>query len=518
MIAGALLFLAIPVGVVLLVTLMSQIDYRWAGFFSAVFGYLLINLFFSFMALVGFEGWQRGYSSYLFEKKRMGSARFASLKEEQQYLKSVQKGGLYIGGGLYYNKSGHLLTCAGTRGGKGVNLIVPNLLPAVGAFAGSWVIVDPKGENAAISARVMAESGKKVVMLNPWGLLQNDLPAAASYNPLDILKHDRTNLSDDVEMIAESIVPMKADKDDHWDNRARSLISGLLLHLVTYEKPEKRHLGTLWEWLRLETDKWGDLLKEMLKNNDPIGGDIVRAAAFETTSQMDTGAEEFASILSTARKHTDIFKSPALREALQQTTGFSSAGLVDGNTAVYVIIPADRLKTHARWLRLVVSTLMRAVIRNPKNDVCFLLDEFYALGYLSEIETALGAYAGFNVHVWAVVQNLVQLNDMYGNNWQNFISSCSVRQFFNIADNFTADYVSSMLGQLSIPTFDAIGRVSGATGRNLVNADELRKRSGDMIYAIIDNMPPAELAKLPYFDMNGLKEGVHYDRNPYFKG
>src|SRR5271166_5979410 len=42
----------------------------------------------------------------------------------------------------------HVLTIAGSRAGKGVSLIIPNLL----FYPGSALVIDPKGENARITA------------------------------------------------------------------------------------------------------------------------------------------------------------------------------------------------------------------------------------------------------------------------------------------------------------------------------------------------------------------------------
>ena len=42
----------------------------------------------------------------------------------------------------------HVMTIAGSRAGKGVSLIVPNLL----LYEGSALVIDPKGENARITA------------------------------------------------------------------------------------------------------------------------------------------------------------------------------------------------------------------------------------------------------------------------------------------------------------------------------------------------------------------------------
>jgi len=474
----------------------SQILITWAA----------ANLVISLLVLWAFKAWQARIWNYFTEMNRYGSARFAFDNELDPYRPTK---GFYIGAGFYYDKPGHLLTVGSTRSGKGVSLIVPNLT-RMGAFSGSWVVVDPKGENAAVTARVQREMGRKVVILNPWNL--HDLGTSA-FNPLDLVQ-DGPNLPDDVGMIAEALVPKKANgQDDHWNSRARALITGLLTHLVSAPHlAERRHLGTLWAWLRTEQKEWDSLLQDMVKNEHEVAGAIVRASAWEALRLMTNAEKEFASILSTAQDCTDFLKSPNMRRDLATSSDFKPQDLTEGNVTVYVIIPADRLKTHDKWLRLVVGSLLRAVVRKPGKDVCFLLDEFYNLGYLSEIEVALGLYAGYGVHLWMITQNLIQLRDMYGHNWEAFMSSCSVRQFLTVNDTFTADYVSNMFGTKSVPTMGANGP-TGATPRALVLPDELRRSSGDTMHALLDQLPPARFKKLAYFDV--LKEGKDYDPNPY---
>lgn len=504
------------ISVILIGLFVEFLNWAWEDRFRQYPGIattaIILQVVIIITSFVLFARWRAGIANYISETQRHGTARFAFDQELQPY--TTQKG-FFIGGNCYYNKAGHLLTVAGTRGGKGVNLILPNLL-SPNLFNGSWVVIDPKGENAAVSARVQREAGRKVVMLNPWNMLNL---GSSTYNPLDLLKADRLNLADDVQMIAECIVPISVQKQasggnatEYFDNRARAYISGLLLHLMTAAPEEDRHLGTIWAWLRLDRDKWINLLADMIVNDDANAGDIVRATGHEIASLMKTSDREYASIMSSAQKWTDFIKSPAMRDTLKHGQEFKSSDLQDGNTTVYVIIPADRLKTHNQWLRLVVSALMRATVRNPKKDVCFLLDEFYALGYLSEIDIALGAYAGYGIHVWAILQNLVQLQELYGTNWENFLSSCSVRHFFNVADNTSAEYVSKMFGQTSIPKYDKMGQLDGATPRSLVNLDEMRRESGDKIYTVIDSLHPAVFLKWPYYQM-----GLPYDTNPYYK-
>ncbi|ACU63731.1 type IV secretory system conjugative DNA transfer family protein [Chitinophaga pinensis] len=472
-----------------------------------IYAFTGINIVLTVAVFLWFQRWRLKAAKYAADTKRHGTARFAKPEELQPY--EAPKG-FYIGQGTYYNKPGHLLSVAGTRGGKGVNLILQNLLmPHL--FKGSWVVIDPKGELLAISKSAQLAAGRKVVVLNPWQLLGLN---GVSYNPLDLLKNDWLNMADDVEMLAEAIIPADPDSENsHWSLRARTFISGLLLHLVTTAPEDERHLGTLWQWLRLENDKWIELLADMSLNNDPNAGEIVRATANEIISLMKMSDKEYGSVMSSAQKHTDFIKSPALREALKASTDFKAEDLASGNVTVYVCIPFDRLKSHNAWLRLVVISLMRSVIRNPKKDVCFLLDEAYAFGYHSEIDMALGAYAGFGIHVWSIFQTLVQIKKIYGDNWENFIANSSVRHFFNISDNFSAEYISTMFGQTSVPEYDEKGELKGATARPLVTNDELRRTSGEVIYSVIDQLSPAQIPKHPYYTMD-----LPADPNPYYKG
>src|ERR1022692_1624000 len=60
----------------------------------------------------------------------------------------------------------HMLTIAPTRSGKGVSLIIPNLLN----YAGAVLVIDPKGENAWITAAFRRKIlGQKTFIVDPWG-------------------------------------------------------------------------------------------------------------------------------------------------------------------------------------------------------------------------------------------------------------------------------------------------------------------------------------------------------------
>ncbi|EHQ29802.1 type IV secretory system conjugative DNA transfer family protein [Mucilaginibacter paludis] len=475
-----------------------------------ILGYLVINTTITLIVFGIFKLWQRRINSAIAEGNKFGSARFAH-NDELYTLRNDT--GFYIGNGHLFDDKGHILTVAGTRGGKGTNIIIPNLLGA-GKVQTSWVIIDPKAENTYITQKYQRSIGQQVIILNPWDLFGSDLGETQTYNPLDILKLDSPHLVDDVQVIAEMIVPIEAGSGDKfWTDSARTIVSGLLLHLVTSQPKDNQTLTTLWEWVRLVSDDWDKLIQDMGVCDVPVNGIIVKNAAHEILKLQSAGDDTFGGIIANVLQATDFLKSPALQQSLK--SGFKPETLADGKTTLYVIIPADKLRSHGRYLRLIVTSMMRAVIRQPKNRVTFLLDEFAALGYLPEIETALSTYAGYNVTVWPILQSLIQLKNLYKDNWETFIANCTIRQYFTINDNFSADYISKAIGETShtIVKKGNNGDEPETNKRALVTPDELRRESSKRIFMFINNLPPTYVDKLPYYEVTEWDDRA--DKNPY---
>ncbi len=131
-----------------------------------------------------------------------GSARFAT-KVERAPL-AMTPAGLLIGRDpdsgalLRYAGPAHLLTMAPTRTGKGVGTIIPNLL----TLERSILCIDPKGENAMITAKARNRFGR-VHILDPFGV--TGLPSSA-FNPLGRLDPEHPDAMEDANALAEALV------------------------------------------------------------------------------------------------------------------------------------------------------------------------------------------------------------------------------------------------------------------------------------------------------------------------
>lgn len=448
-----------------------------------------------------------------------GSARFATDKEIRK-AGLLNNGGLYLGQypdltneGLWYNGDGHLITVASSGSGKGVSAIIPNLL----TWEGSVICNDPKGENAAITAKRRREMGQEVHILNPWGLHNGppwNLPCSA-FNPLDWLDTTSEDVGDDAAMMANTLV--LRDKgtsgvEGHFADEAESLLTGLILYVAfTEHDPLRRNLVTVRRLLTQAPEDWADTLKAM--SRAPYADGLIASAANRFLSKSD---REGPAVLSTAQRHTNFLDMNRMRQVLS-SSDFDLADLKRKPMTIYLCLPFDQVGGQAsRWLRLMITLSLTALSRTkgPVNPgVLFLLDEFAALGPMRMAERAMAEGRGYGVRMWPILQDLNQLKDSYKDGWQTFIGNARAVQFFGTADVFTADYVSKMLGKTTVISSGTSGehQSTSETGRALLTPDEVMHLGADEELLFVRGVRPIKAQKIPYFASN-LNE--YADPNP----
>lgn len=364
-------------------------------------------------------------------------------------------GGLILGyrngRGIGCSDDRHVLTVAGSRGGKGVSLLVPNLL----MYDGSVLAIDPKGELARITARARREKGQKVIVLDPFG--ESSIPTG-SFNPLDELDPDSRHVKDDAGQIADALI-VGNERDPHWTDSARMLIKSLILY--TLELPEEeRHLITVWQLLagthssvldiakRAECSPRAALFKLLQGCTEPFDGIV--AGIGHHFAQMPE--REMGSVFSTTQTQLEFLDSAAMKAVLC-TSDVKLSELKTGETTIYLCLPGTRMGTHARWLRVIINLALIAFERTkvrPAIPGLMVLDEFAVLGHMKSIETAAGLMAGFGVKLWVVLQDMTQIKRTYRESWETFVGNAGVSMFWSNTDKTTLDYVSEKLGQTAV--------------------------------------------------------------------
>lgn len=363
----------------------------------------------------------------------------------------------------------HLVTIAGSRAGKGRGLIIPNLL----SYPGSVVCIDPKGENAAVTARYRQQQlGQNVVILDPFRVLV-DRPDLAglrgNFNPFEWIKHGDPETIDEVASLADALIVRDNQRDPHWNESARAFLKGVMLFTMAFMPPYQenketgevvcanwtldlvRHLTSVGLPMPGETDGPNSIagLLALMKADDSFDGAI--AAAAHLLDQM--GDQERGGVLSNLRRHTEFLESPSIA-ACVASSDFDPSSVGTSPTTIYLVLPEWRMGTHARWLRVVVTALIQALQRGERSPdqpaTLFVLDEFATLGHMESIERAAGYIAGFGVKLWVILQDLNQLKSLYASRWETFLGNAGTLTAFGNADVTTLEYLSKRLGETEV--------------------------------------------------------------------
>ena len=423
----------------------------------------------------------------------------------------------------------HMITIAGSRSGKGVSMIIPNLL----FYRGSMLVIDPKGELASITARRRAQGlHQKVYVLDPFERTADWVnPYKASFNPMTMLTLQNKNIVEDAGLIADALV-VPSGGDVHWDESAKNFIEGVILHVATCPAyNDKRNLITVRHVLMNgtkithagKTEEGMDGLHVEMMANQELGG-IISSAAVDL---FEKPPNEMGSVLSSVRRHTAFLGFPAMRSVLEG----HDFDLTDMKTAregvtVYLCLPAGRMGTCNRWLRLFVNLALEAMEREaakPSVPVLLCLDEFATLGRMEQVEVAAGQIAGFGCKLWPILQDLGQLKSLYKDRWQTFMGNAGILQCFGNNDVETLEYISRRLGKTTMivkrsSELTHQERMKGATGKSegpevydLITAEEASR------FFARDDKLRRQLIIRPGKDPMVLSRVVYHEDAP-FKG
>lgn len=344
----------------------------------------------------------------------------------------------------------HAITVAGSRTGKGVGVINTNLR----TWPHNVLVIDPKGEAASVSWKARKAKGQAVHVIDPFGRAKVPDDIQACYNPLDELDTESLTIAEDIEVIADGMVMRTTDPSSvTWDNGTTQLVSGVIAFVVANVEAKDRNLITMRRIL-IDTREGGlfdIVIDEMSKSTDEALGDLMRSGASRAL------AKEGDYYVSGAQANTKWLDSKGMKKVLTKSS-FSMHDLKLKKASVFIALPFKYLpqQSHGRFLRLMVSCGINAMQEpTPEGEdmgekCLFILDEFFSLGYIDQIATAIGGMASYGLHLWPFLQDLGQLEKLYGRDGaETFFGSSDLHQFFGVTDPQTLRFISEGIGNFT---------------------------------------------------------------------
>lgn len=350
-----------------------------------------------------------------------------------------------------YRKDGHLVTFAPTGSGKGVSVIIPNLLH----YKGPVITVDPKGENFAVTARYRQETlGQRIILLDPFEAVDNKLindvgVERASLNPLNLGESFGVHTEIQIPMLAAIFSGESTDvggDQRFWDQEAQKLLSGVLgatIHKAKVENKEPSFQSFID--LLFQDDVVYNLAVILDTQKDLYEFSYKAIAAF-----LQKADKERSGVLSTVHSYLTPFISRKLNTYLNTSTLTPQDISSNDNYTVYVVIPPSKLVSHAILLRLWIATMLNTIMERdekPLMRTLFLLDECAQLGRLDELTKAITLLRGYGLQVWMFFQDFSQITALYPANYPTMINNCGVFQSFGVTRNSAAESIAETIGK-----------------------------------------------------------------------
>lgn len=442
-----------------------------------------------------------------------GDARFAKRRE-------IEKAGLLGEKGIIVGKLGnkyltfpgqqHVIISAPTRSGKGVGIVIPNLLN----WPDSVVVLDIKQENWDITSGFRRKHGQACYLFNP-------APAdyrTHRYNPLGYISEDPNFRIDDIQKIANMLFPDQQGVDPIWTATPRGLFLGVVLYLA--ETPGK--LVTLGQ-VRRETLAEGDgsayftrIVNERAKDGNPLSPVCVEALnSYVSIASDDTRSGVMASF----RSRLELWANP-LVDAATSANDFDLRDLRKRRMSIYIGVTPDNLDRMGPLLNLFFQQLLDLNTRelpNQNKDIkyaCMLLmDEFTAMGKIPIMSKGISYIAGYWLRMMPIIQSPAQLVEVYGKEAaQTFRTNHALQIIYppKASDTETARDISEWLGYQTVKGVSE-SKAKGLFAkknetesesdqrRALLLPQEITSLGSDKEIVVIENVPPILAKKVTYY-------------------
>lgn len=424
----------------------------------------------------------------------------AGLRAKKGMLLGVDKKGYLIADGFQ-----HALLFAPTGSGKGVGFAIPNLL----FWTESLFVHDIKLENYELTSGWRAKMGQKVFCWSP----ADPNGITHCYNPIDWISEKPGQMVDDVQKIANLIMPEK----EFWNNEARSLFVGIVLYLVA--DPNKiKSFGEVVRTMRSD-----DVVYNLAVVLDTMGGDLHPVAYMNIAAFLQKAEKERSGVISTMNSSLELWANPLIDTA----TASSDFNIMDFKkilTTVYVGLTPDNLKRLQPLMQVFYQQATEFLCRKiPGKDepygVMFMLDEFPTLGKMEQFMHGIAFFRGYKVRLFLIIQDTEQLKGIYEESGMNsFLSNSTYRITFAANNMETANLISQLIGNKTVeqvsankPKFLDFNPASRSlnvshTQRALLLPQEVISLPRDEQILLIESCSPIKTKKIKYYEDSFFKK------------
>lgn len=396
---------------------------------------------------------------------------------------------------LRFGGTEHVLLEAPTRSGKGVGVVIPNLL----MWPDSVVVLDVKQENWDLTAGWRAQNGHRTLLFNPLDAQGR----TARYNPFGhIDRRDPVEVINELQKISSMLFPQPQSGETFWAEGARTAFLGVAAYVAaTIDDGDRALPFTMGEIYRNfaagdAKKRFPQIIAQREKAGKPLSGGCVSALRDWYMSSDNT----FTGLRQSVTAKINLWLNPYV-DAATSESDFDLRLFRDQRISLYLGVSPDDLDRIAPIYNLLFQQLIDLNVRELPSKgrhgvkLLLLLDEFARLGRASVIASGFSYVAGYGIRLLPVIQSRSQLREVYGKEVSDEIAAnCGLELVFRPKEFAVAKEVSERLGSY---TFKAQSRSMGRGGTSTSVSDQRRPL-----------LLPQELMLIPEEDVIVLRSGV----------
>lgn len=422
----------------------------------------------------------------------------------------------------------HLFGFCPTRSGKGVGMVIPTAL----TWRHSIMMNDPKGEAYALTAGFRKAAGQDIIKYEP---ACTD-GTGACWNPLDEIRIFSLHDVADAQMIMTMACdPKGKGLDDYFDKAGYEFLTAVALH-VRYTSKE----GSLAACANFLGDPNWDSDKQMYTEmmqatHDPEGkmgwtdsfGKPTKThpmIANASKTMLNKEDKDRSGVLSTAKSLLSLYLDPIVANNTNRSD-FLVRDLMTGKKPVslYFVVKPNDMERLTPLTRLFYAIFIRRNAAemefeggrskaNYTHPLLMVIDEAASLQKLPILQEALGYVAGYGIRMFFLVQDIVQIEELYGDK-QSFDSGAETRIAYAPNKIETAEKLARMTGKTTVMEEAAsksqnlfgfrgasVNVNNSKTARDLVTADEFMVLHDQDMIVFVKGQPPIYGRKAFYYE------------------
>ena len=355
--------------------------------------------------------------------------------------------------------------------------------PLISQMCGSMIITDTKNSLYEMHHKELEDAGYNVLRLDMIEGVDS-----CHYNPLDFIRYDedkdRYN-EKDIAALSEMLCPLKSDeREPFWPQSAQMLLSSLIAFVLEATPYEEHNFDTLTKLF--EACSSIEIIDQIMDEHMAAFPHSFAAHRYKRFKVVSRAEKCWSSIMMFVANAINGLDCNETREVFNGRSDVDFARMGSEKTALFLNVSdtdrsVDRIVTifYVHAFNKLIEAADKTAEKRLSIPVRIILDDFATNTVIPNFSQIISVIRSREISVSIILQNISQLNELYGYSAASTITSnCDHMLFLGTSDVETAKFIGEKMNLpfyniLNMPLEDAYLFETG-TGKGGIKVTKYR--------------------------------------------